>query len=1519
MTKLLFFLVSIASAAITNVRVEPTHAQAVIFYTAPTTAVCSIKAWDMNIPIEVTSASQSAGTVTVNTRLTHAITVGQSIYIDQTGVWDGEQTVASVTDNDTFTFSSGTSGSVTTGAVGVLVHDINTALFSGADLDSRAGANQNGRYREFVLGSRLAQIQSGTADSYSRSLQTNSLHRYLITCGGDTYAGSFYTKNIPLGTLAVDRPVPAAPGKSAWPSLDKSGRWEKSNNVFLDRVIDPITGVLYTQMYPPEIVVDTAYNVSTTNTPTPTGANWTNPGNVRTNDSTSATYAAATQDPLCVRPYLVTTTSDNSKAGWYTSNLSLENVTTTIRGSGAGSGADGDVEVALSIDGCQTAATDWKTIDLTGSLTSVSFPSGTPKGGFADWHGGTQRRLNHIDVVTRRNYVNTSGTDVSLRPELGAFTHMSTFAPDDWKAGSKIRIGGTSTCADGTEYDIASVTNQRNLVLQSSAGTQTGAWWCGANFAVMVRKKTTSTDQIDIDYVNFSLRTASNVAGHDSGSAKIFSETSVTDGDGNVGYLSMSPGVGGSYTTFHWVSKDNGESRAIMAFLSLAAQAGTDGWTSGNCGAAENSFIAAEPDAFICVRDANAPATGKVMVKVKIWWDGTGRYKSQSSLGSIFSTCSTTSPASPNPCVTVENIHTGYTLEQLIEDRNAEFDSTKYTCGIRGVQGSIVSMGCSRSVQDTVGWIVAYDFTKPIADYDPMDQNTNPVKGAVQTTHEAFGGFTVVHTGWTLPGTSRYVAVNPKFGRKNSAATNQNGEGPWAMRVSGGTALNSTTDVHACPANPWNYANCSTIVVTSHPFDPDPGAGETGAVGEYGEAKVGYGIKLWQCDTGAAGYTHETYAQENQTTTGCHADPNGEDSRIVAMSGTAPTITLEIARPARGSIRSHNAGYSVYMYPLNQNNELLADVTAMWDVEAAPSGSTDAIKYVYGQIGHGAFNARAFVGDISTANYGNIVYPNPTPATIAALPPINLFVPGTWPTFAGKLGNRYGNDIQNYNAVNHTDFPAARANAYNFYFDARPWMAQLITSTHYLWEKVAGKTYIYKYNKMADGTYQYPYTKILPLQIFSSNRQMTEISGPSSTLNDNTTDHWKQCEAYRADECQTGSSPGDVFINLPYAYTTGTADYRCYNGVYAWNEADICTQLLDPMLGPNIQYYYGNNTDMGRGRHVRKLGWGLVEQPKMVNKVPKIYPTGEWLGPLWTNWLNMHRSSGALLMKLPPIPTEDGYDRTTFIPMSFSVGSVPAGTSVAQIEFGYNDFGTPAQLYCTSRAESCLATGSKVIGDTLVTSPWTTSNTNASWQFINSTVEATTPIRVTTTTAHKFTSDVKVRSSSNTSGLNPKLWSISLVDSDTFELVGSTSGDVGASSTQRVFVPKYDAPFAFSGESFSVAGATNATPIEISTATMHRFQTGSRVCISGVGGNTAANGCHTITATGPSVFTLDGVAGNGSYTSGGSVTPGGVACTSDCTVTIPGVTGRVLYYRWRYLDSTGTVIATGNTNTTVVP
>ena len=93
-----------------------------------------------------------------------------------------------------------------------------------------------------------------------------------------------------------------------------------------------------------------------------------------------------------------------------------------------------------------------------------------------------------------------------------------------------------------------------------------------------------------------------------------------------------------------------------------------------------------------------------------------------------------------------------------------------------------------------------------------------------------------------------------------------------------------------------------------------------------------------------------------------------------------------------------------------------------------------------------------------------------------------------------------------------------------------------------------------------------------------------------------------------------------------------------------------------------------------------------------------------------------------------------------------------------------------------------------------------------------------------------------------------------------------------------------------------VTAATNNSPIKI-TAVGHGFSTGDKVFISGVTGNTAANGGWTITKVDADKFTLNGSTGNANFISGGTVysfTAIPKSPNGNAIATGTGITGRIL-------------------------
>jgi hypothetical protein len=98
----------------------------------------------------------------------------------------------------------------------------------------------------------------------------------------------------------------------------------------------------------------------------------------------------------------------------------------------------------------------------------------------------------------------------------------------------------------------------------------------------------------------------------------------------------------------------------------------------------------------------------------------------------------------------------------------------------------------------------------------------------------------------------------------------------------------------------------------------------------------------------------------------------------------------------------------------------------------------------------------------------------------------------------------------------------------------------------------------------------------------------------------------------------------------------------------------------------------------------------------------------------------------------------------------------------------------------------------------------------------------------------------------------------------------------GSCANSELAVPTTGVALLGPGMTYSITGATNASPIVV-TATGNTFLTGDVINIGGVTGNTAANNQWIVTViSAGSTFSLNGSTGNGAYVTGGAASKTGV-------------------------------------------
>lgn len=475
---------------------QTTDTQAIISYNSGFSGACTLQAADMNRGIAISSATGSGTTVTVTTKTPHGLLTNDIVYIEGASVsaWNSQFftiTVASI-GSSTFTFASSTSGTSTTGNIGVMPLDLRPDLFTNANLDSRTWNTSNNRERQFVVGFRSSPFGLDN-NRHSRALQAASRHVDYLTCNGvTTHLSDFQTQNIPAGETHNEG-VPtdiSNPGQYALPTL----YWAN----LPETTIDPLKGIRTRRASAP---MDTTSS-STAFVTAFSSVGWSNANGPLT--SGTATYTPGSCTPAASCTLFLRADGFSIPGGaTYTSNAnSFDSYKATV--TGASTTGTGNIFACITVDGvkCDTPSINYA---LTGS--SATYVFGTLS--LMDfWQGaGHQPPISGVDASTVSGGAGAatynSSTKVLTANTCGpAQTYCGYPFSTKWTAGSLITVG-SSVCT------IASVQSEAQITMSSCAASNGTNTYTANNFGVLIWC-TNPTGTCSIGPTTYVYNTASN-------------------------------------------------------------------------------------------------------------------------------------------------------------------------------------------------------------------------------------------------------------------------------------------------------------------------------------------------------------------------------------------------------------------------------------------------------------------------------------------------------------------------------------------------------------------------------------------------------------------------------------------------------------------------------------------------------------------------------------------------------------------------------------------------------------------------------------------------------------------------------------------------------------------------------------------------------------------------------------------------------------------------------------------------
>ena len=169
---------------------------------------------------------------------------------------------------------------------------------------------------------------------------------------------------------------------------------------------------------------------------------------------------------------------------------------------------------------------------------------------------------------------------------------------------------------------------------------------------------------------------------------------------------------------------------------------------------------------------------------------------------------------------------------------------------------------------------------------------------------------------------------------------------------------------------------------------------------------------------------------------------------------------------------------------------------------------------------------------------------------------------------------------------------------------------------------------------------------------------------------------------------------GQVYVNCPGVIWNYCSGSGIHGGTPLGVGNDICVGNISD-IADAVREFTLDRTDFA-GSYTRTLVTATSRLRLVYGfENNRLLPDNSWQ-LLRTEYLNYQRSD-MWMAKMLPYPAPDSVVRGTFVPVALTLNP-PAGLGAnnAIVQFGYQEYGAPLLIDCTTRNDACIATASTV-------------------------------------------------------------------------------------------------------------------------------------------------------------------------------------------------------------------------------